>query len=81
MADHEGHVLGGGILGGDDQVCFVLAGGVVEDDEEFSGACGRVLGVSHSAELLVGAELEGEGGTYGRRLSRREWSRRATGLS
>lgn len=38
VADHEGHLFGGDGLGGDDEVGFVFAGGVVEDDYEFVGA-------------------------------------------
>jgi hypothetical protein len=36
VADHECHLLGCDVVGGDDEVGFVLAGGVVEDDEEFA---------------------------------------------
>lgn len=40
MSDHKGHLFGcdGGC--GDDQVGFVFAGGVVEDDDEFTIAWG-----------------------------------------
>lgn len=33
---HEGHLLGRDVLGGDDQVAFVLAGGIIEDDHKFA---------------------------------------------
>jgi hypothetical protein len=36
VADHEGHFLGADVLGGDDEVAFVLAGGVVQDDDELA---------------------------------------------
>lgn len=36
VADEEAHLLGGHILSGDDEVGFVLAGGVIEDDEELA---------------------------------------------
>ena len=39
VADHEAHLLGGDILGGDDEVGLVLAGRVIEDDEELAIAC------------------------------------------
>ena len=36
MAHHEAHLGGCDVFGGDDEVGFVFAGGVVEDDEEFA---------------------------------------------
>lgn len=40
VADHPAHLLGGDVLGGDDEVAFVFAAGVVEDEEELAIACG-----------------------------------------
>lgn len=34
MSDHEGHLLGGDVLSRDDEVAFILARGVVQDDYE-----------------------------------------------
>jgi hypothetical protein len=53
VADHEGHLLLGDALGGDDEVGFVLAGGVVEDDEEFTVLCTPGGSVSVSAILTA----------------------------
>ena len=39
VAHHEGHLLGGDGLGGDDQVRLVLAAGVVEHDDELAFPC------------------------------------------
>ena len=36
VADHEGHLLGCYVVGGDDEVGFVFAGGFIEDDKEFA---------------------------------------------
>lgn len=36
VADHEGHLFGGYGGGGDDEVGFVLAGGVVQNDYELA---------------------------------------------
>lgn len=36
VADHEGHLGGCDEGGGDDEVAFVFAGGVVEDDDELA---------------------------------------------
>jgi hypothetical protein len=36
VADHEGHFFGSDVLGGDDEVAFVFARGVVQDDNEFA---------------------------------------------
>lgn len=36
VADHPAHLLGGDVLGGDDEVAFVFAAGVVEDEEELA---------------------------------------------
>ena len=38
---HPGHLLGSDILGGDDEVGFVFAAGVVEHKDKFTAACGR----------------------------------------
>lgn len=39
VAHHPGHLLGGDGFGGDDEVGFVFARGVVEHDEEFASTC------------------------------------------
>lgn len=39
VAHHPGHLLGRDGFGGDDEVGFVFARGVVEHDEEFASAC------------------------------------------
>lgn len=36
MADHEGHLLGSGVLGGNDEVAFVLSTWVVHYEYEFA---------------------------------------------
>lgn len=36
VADHEGHFFRGDVLGGGDEVAFVFAGGVVQDDNELA---------------------------------------------
>jgi len=36
VADQEGHLLGGDVWGGDDEVTFIFSGEVVEDDDEFA---------------------------------------------
>lgn len=36
---HEGHLLSGHGFGGDDQVRFVLATGVIEDNDELAISC------------------------------------------
>jgi len=38
VPDHEGHLVGGHGVGGDDKVRFILAMGVVEDYDEVAGA-------------------------------------------
>lgn len=40
MADHEGHFGRGDVLRGDDEIAFVLARFVVENDDEFAGGEG-----------------------------------------
>ena len=40
MADHEGHLGGGEVLGGDDEVAFVFAGDGVEDNDGLAGGEG-----------------------------------------
>ncbi len=44
MADHEGHFLRGDVLGGDDEVAFIFAGGGVKDDDEVAGGEGGDAG-------------------------------------
>lgn len=39
VADHPGHLLGCDIFGGDDEITFVFARGVVEDEEELAALC------------------------------------------
>lgn len=39
VAHHPGHLLGGDGFGGDDEVGFVFARGVVEHDEELASTC------------------------------------------
>lgn len=34
VADHEGHLFGGDVFGGYDEVAFVFAGGGIEDDDK-----------------------------------------------
>lgn len=46
VAHHPGHLLGGDVLGGDDQVGLILAAGVVEHQDEFASACLRAGSVS-----------------------------------
>ena len=62
MADHEGHLLGGYGLGGDDEVCFVFAAGVVNDYDELAISWGWEGGL-----LAFGVVVRGSGscGTYG----------------
>lgn len=36
VAVHEGHLLGGDVLCGDDEIAFVFAREIVEDDDEFA---------------------------------------------
>ena len=38
VAHHEVHLLGGNLFGGDDEVAFVLAVLIVDDDKEFTTA-------------------------------------------
>ena len=38
MLEHEVHLLGSDLLGGDDEIAFVLTVFVVDDDDEFSFA-------------------------------------------
>lgn len=49
MTDHEGHFGGGEVGGGDDEVAFIFAREVVEDDDEFAVFWGlrvsRMLGI------------------------------------
>lgn len=55
MPDHEGHLGGGDGFGGYDEVGFVFAGGVVEDDDELVGAEGFDYG-GDIVELRLGDE-------------------------
>ena len=40
VADHEGHLRSGEVLGGDDQVAFIFAGDGVQDDDGLAGGEG-----------------------------------------
>ena len=40
MADHEGHLFRGDVLGGNNQVTFVLAVRAVEDDDKVAALLG-----------------------------------------
>jgi hypothetical protein len=77
VADHEAHLLGSDILGGDDEVGFVLAGRVIEDDEELTGTC-IITCLSQKRPATTGRG-GGEAGedpeTYGKPLCMRGWSR------
>jgi hypothetical protein len=59
VAYHEGHLLGGYGFRGDDEIGFVLARGVVEDDYEFAIGYKRGVGVSEYGGL--GGPCDGEG--------------------
>lgn len=63
VADHEAHLLGGYVLGGDDEVGFVLARGVVEDDEELASAwLESAFGWSERRETVARTEGVNAGG-------------------
>jgi acyl-CoA hydrolase len=36
VSDHEGHFFGGDVLSGDDEVAFIFARGIVQDDYEIA---------------------------------------------
>lgn len=40
MTNHEAHLGGGDGLGGDDEICFIFAVGVIEDYEKLAIAWG-----------------------------------------
>lgn len=56
VADHPAHLLGGDVLGGDDEVAFVFAAGVVEDEEKFAIAWGKKRGRETLACFCVRVE-------------------------
>ncbi len=63
VLDHEGHFVGGHVLGGEDEVAFVFARGGVEDDDEGAVFFGR-LGWVYQGAILFSGLLRGwmEGG-------------------
>lgn len=73
MPDHEGHLFGGDVLGGTDEITFILAVGGVEDHDELAISY-RVGEPMLSGTVSKGmGRIERIGTTYGKLGWCRRW--------